>query len=94
MSVIGGVLLFAAGVAVGGCAVAYNRECVRSVQEKALEDWTNLKRELDELRIQDARDRAYRKGYSRGRKDPLTDAERLAKTFEGRNVEIRSRKGA
>ena len=35
MSVIGGVLLFAAGAAIGGGAVAYHKGCVRVVEHRA-----------------------------------------------------------
>lgn len=94
MSVIGGVLLFAAGAAIGGGAVAYHKGCVRVVEHRAAREKDALRREVYDVKFRSECDRAYRKGYSDGRADPLSDAEKLARTFQGRRVDVRTQKGA
>ncbi len=94
MSVIGGVLLFAAGAAIGGGAVAYHKGCVRVVEHRAAREKDALRREVYDVKFRSECDRAYRKGYSDGRADPLSDAEKLARTFSGRKVDVRTQKGA
>lgn len=92
MTVFGGIMLFAAGIAVGGSAVAYHKGCVRVVEHRAAREKDALRREVYDVKFRSECDRAYRKGYSDGRADPLSDAEKLARTFRGRNVDIRTGK--
>lgn len=94
MSVTGGVALLLAGIAVGGALVTYNRRCVQRVEERARRERDQLRTELYDVKFRAECDRAYREGYAEGRKNPLSDIERLAQTFEGRNVSVRTRKGA
>lgn len=82
MSVIGGILLFVAGITVGGSAVAYNHYSVQRVT-------TSLRKENEHLKESSWRDKmdfetskAYGKGYRDGRRNPLTDVERFADTLE------------
>ena len=89
MSVFGGVMLFVAGVAVGAGAVSYNQYSIRR-ETKA------LRREVEDLKTaswQDAitykQDKAYREGYEKGRRSPMSDVEQFADFLEGRNVDFR-----
>ena len=92
MSVIGGVLLFSAGVVVGGGAVAYNKACIRSVERRTAKERDGLRKEVYEVKFRSECDRAYREGYAEGRKNPLSDVERLAQTFDGHKVQVRTGK--
>lgn len=85
-----------AGLMVGGGAVAYNKACVRKAEQKSETERDGLRREVYDVKFHAECDRAYREGYAEGRKNPLSDIERLAQTFEGRNVKMRTsnRKGA
>ena len=99
MDVIGGILLFVAGLIVGaGTLALHNREVRREV--KKVEDRKNA--EITKLRTAYARLQedagmlqqtsdcadAYRRGKNAGRAEPMTQAERFAKTFEGKNVKF------
>lgn len=92
MTVIGGILLFTAGIAVGGGAVSYHQGCMRTVEKRAEREKEALRSEVYSVKFKSECDRAYREGYVSGRGDPLSDAEKLARTFRGRNVDIRTRK--
>lgn len=95
MSVIGGVALFCTGVIVGGSAVAYNKACVSRAEQRTEKERDGLRKEVYEVKFRSECDRAYREGYAEGRKNPLSDIERLAQTFDGRKVQVRTnRKGA
>lgn len=94
MSVLGGVALFLAGAAVGSGAVAYNKRCVSGVEKRARRECETLRNEVYNVKLEAECDRAYREGYAEGRKNPLTDVERLAQTFEKRRVSVRTQKGA
>lgn len=93
MTVFGGVMLFAAGVAVGGGAASYHQGCIRTVEKRAAAEKEALRSEVYEVKFRTECDRAYREGYVSGRGDPLSDAEKLARTFRGRSVDIRTKKG-
>ncbi len=89
MSVIGGILLFVSGVAVGGGAVVYNYTSIKRVTAA-------MQREIEDLKTaswQDAityeRDRAYRQGYKKGRKSPMSDVEEFADFLEDHNIDFR-----
>ena len=92
MSVIGGVALFAAGVLLGGTAVAWNMTSVREVQKRALKERDSLRRELFETKMLSECDRAWRDGYVEGRKNPEADWAAFARSFGGRKVELRGPK--
>ena len=94
MSVVGSVLLFSAGVIVGGGAVVYNKACVRRAEQRTEKERDGLRREVYEVKFRSECDRAYREGYAEGRKNPLSDIERLAQTFDEQKVQVRNRKGA
>ena len=94
-------LIYAAGVASGVALMLINRYSVRKAVEHersrsdALRD--ENRRMRDELinftHASDCRD-AYRRGKREGREDPMTQAERFARNFEGRRVEFRGGKTA
>ena len=83
-------MLFAAGVVIGGSAMAYHKSSIREVEMDACTEKNNLQHEVYEVKFKAECNRAYRKGYHDGRRDPLSDAEKLADTFKGHRVEIRN----
>lgn len=98
MSVIGGILLFAAGLVTGaGTLTLHNREVQRAVRvvearknseiAKLRSAYTQLQEDADiRERAGDCAD-AFRRGKREGRsRPPLSDAEQFARTFEGRRV--------
>ena len=89
MSVIGGILLFASGIAVGGGAVMYNRWSVENQTAQLRRENEHLKTSAWEDRIEFARDKAYRKGFSEGRKSPMSDVERFADTLDSGGYSFR-----
>lgn len=93
MSVIGGILLFGAGLVVGGGAVVYNHRSILRETDKLRRENGNLKNSAWEDRLQYETDRAYRKGYKDGRMSPANDAERFAHMIEERNIDFRAQGG-
>lgn len=89
MSVIGGVLLFTAGVAVGGGAVIFNRRCVANETSQLRRENEHLKSSAWKDRLEYETSRAYRKGYREGQKYPLTDVEKFAETLASRHIDFR-----
>lgn len=90
MSVIGGIMLFAAGIAVGGGAVKFNRWCVESQTSQLRKENEHLRTSAWKDRLEYETDRAYRNGYHEGRKSPMSDVERLADTLEERRIDFRT----
>ncbi len=92
MSVFGGVMLFVAGVAIGAGAVSYNQYSIRRETKQ-------LRREVEDLKTaswQDAmaykQDKAYREGYEKGRRSPLTDVEQFADFLEEHKIDFRTQR--
>ena len=92
MSVFGGILLFAAGIATGSGLVIANRVNVQR-------ETTQLRRENEHLRnsawqdkLEYATHKAYRQGYREGRLSPANDAERFAEFVEDRNIDFRGQR--
>lgn len=97
MSVIGGVLLYTAGLVTGaGAIILHQREvrrAVTAVRQQKNTEIAKLRTAYERLQedagvMQQASDcaDAYRKGRSDGRLHPMSDAERFAHTLEGRRV--------
>lgn len=89
MTVFGGVLLFVSGVIVGGGAVAYNHYSVRRATSGLRKENERLKDAAWKDAVVYKEDRAYREGYEKGRRSPLSDVEKLADTMERRGVDFR-----
>lgn len=97
MSVIGGILLFAAGIATGSGVLALHDwavkravNAVRAQKNAEIAKWKNAYERLQEdagimQQASDCAD-ALRRGKTVGREHPLSDAERFARTFEGKRV--------
>lgn len=97
MSVIGGILLYAAGIATGAGMLMLHHwdvrrsvNAVRSQKNAEIAKWKSAYERLQEdagimQQASDCAD-AFRRGKTVGRADPMTGAERFARTFEGRNV--------
>lgn len=94
-------LIYAAGVLTGIALMAYNRHSVQKAVDNERARSEQLRRENQMLRedlaslnrASDCRD-AYRRGRQEGREDPVSNAERFARNFEGRKVEFRGGKTA
>ena len=92
-------LAYAAGVLTGAALMAANRwsikkavETERGRSEEIRKENCRMRDELMSLtHASDCRD-AYRRGKREGREDPVTQAERFARNFEGRKVEFRGGK--
>lgn len=99
MSVIGGILLFAAGVIAGAGGLALHnmdvRRSVQRVERRKDAELARLRTAYDRLQEETGMMRqasdcadAFRRGKSAGRAQPMSDAERFARTFEGRRVKF------
>lgn len=99
MSVIGGILLFTAGVLMGaGAVIVHSMEvqrAVRAVEAKKNSEISKLRNAYSQLQeetgiMQQASDcaDAFRRGKSVGRAHPMSDAEQFARTFESRRVKF------
>lgn len=94
-------LLYAAGVLTGFALMIANRWSVKKAVEHERSRSDSLREENRRMREElinfthasDCRD-AYRRGRQEGREDPVTQAERFARSFEGRKVEFRGGKTA
>ena len=89
MSVIGGVLLFAAGVGLGGGVVFFNRWCVQRESDRLRRENEHLKDSAWRDRLEFEEDRSYREGYYDGSKHPLSDVEKFADLLQRRNIDYR-----
>jgi len=97
MSVFGGILLYAAGIATGAGVLALHHwdvrravNAVRTQKNTEIARWKNAYERLQEdagimQQASDCAD-AFRRGKTAGREHPLSDAERFARTFEGKRV--------
>ena len=74
MSVIGGVLLFVAGTAMGAGAVMYNRRSVEAQTRQLRRENEHLKQSAWRDRLEYESDKAFRRGYSPLRKNPRKGA--------------------
>lgn len=93
MTVFGGIMLFTAGVALGGGAVSFNHWCVESRTSQLLRENEHLKTSAWKDKLEFETDKAWRKGYREGRKSPMSDVERLADTLESRHMDFRTVRG-
>lgn len=87
MSVIGGILLFTAGVAIGGGAVIFNRWSVQRESEQLRRENDHLKDAAWRDRLEYEVDRGYREGYYDGSRSPLSDVEKFADLLERRRID-------
>lgn len=99
----GYVLAFILGCVTSACVAYWNRKCVdratREIRSKYESENNNLRKsnakllaDMDSLQRSSECTDAYRRGVQKGRRDPLTQAEKLVDSFGGRNVQIRSLK--
>lgn len=96
------VLYYLAGIATGAGLLIFHQKTVETAVVKVRkerdaevrhlrEDNYRLRTDLDSFqRSSDCTD-AYRRGFQKGRSDPMTQAEQFAKNFEGRNVQFRTK---
>ena len=99
MSVFGGILLFVAGTAAGAGGTILHYRCVRravhAVTTRKNAEIAKLRSAYEQLQDeasinQQARDcsDAFRYGKTLGRAAPMSNAERFARTFEGRSAKF------
>ena len=97
MTVIAGILLYVAGVVSGISALALHirdvQKAVSGVERRKDAELTKLRAAYERLQedaglMQQASDcaDAYRKGRAQGRAHPMSEAERFARTFEGKKA--------
>ena len=94
------ILYYLAGIATGASLLIFHQKTVEKAVAKVRnerdaevrrlrEDNYRMRADLDSIqRSSDCTD-AYRRGFQKGRSDPMTQAEKFAKNFEGRNVQFR-----
>ena len=89
MSVFGGILLFVAGITVGGSAVAYNHYSVQRATSSLHKENDHLKEGawMDKLEYETSK--AYSKGYKEGQRRPMSDVERFADTLDDGGFEFK-----
>ena len=94
-------LIYAGGVITGMAMMLANAWSVRKAVERERKRSDRLMLEnarlQDELRdLMSSRDcaDAYRRGKEKGRMDPVSDAERFARNFEGRRTQFRGQRSA
>ena len=92
MSVFGGILLFAAGVATGSGLVIANRVNVQRETAQLRRDNENLRNSAWHDKLEHESSRAYRQGYHDGRFSPASEAERFAEFVEDRNIDFRGQR--
>ena len=92
MNIIGGILLFVAGLAVGGGLVVYNRVSVQNATGQLRKENERLKQSAWVDRLDYETNRAYQEGYKEGRRNPMSDVERLADTLERKKMDFRTTK--
>lgn len=93
MMVIGGILLFAAGMVTGGGAVAYHLSTIEKATAKLRRENTGLKQDIWQSKLDTETDKAYQEGYERGRKHPVHAVEEFSDLLEKHNATISLRKG-
>ena len=89
MSVFGGIMLFAAGVAVGSGAVIMNQREVRRSSDQLRRENEHLKASAWNDRLEFEAYKAYGEGYYDGSRNPMSDVERFADFLERRKVDYR-----
>ena len=94
MTIVAGILLYIAGIVTGAGLLTIHemevKRAVTSATRKKDTELAKLRAAYDRLQedtgalqqAQDCRD-AYRRGKAVGRSQPMSEAERFAKTFEG-----------
>lgn len=92
MSIFGGILLYAAGVATGSGLLITHRIYV----ERETAPLRRANKHLEECawrdRLQFETDKAYAEGYKDGRKSPASAAEQFADFVEDRNIDFRGQR--
>lgn len=83
------IALYMAGVLTGaGIMVLHHREVDRAVNAERIKYQSRLRELETERMTADCAD-AYRRGKNDGKYNPVTAAERFAKTFENRRVQFK-----
>lgn len=98
----GYIATYLAGIFTGAALIYANKRSVQTAlanqrkrheadMQRMIRENANLRQEIDSMtRSHDCAD-AYRRGKRDGRNDPATNAERFAKTFEGRQGSVQFR---
>lgn len=92
MSVFGGILLFAAGIATGSGLVIANRMNVQRETSQLRRENEHLRNSAWQDKLEYEYSKAYRKGYREGRLSPANEAERFAEFVEDRNIDFRGQR--
>ena len=89
MSVFGGILLFAAGVATGSGLVVANRMNVQRETAQLRRENEHLKNSAWQDLMKYETTKAYSEGFREGRLSPANDAEKFVDFVERNNIDFR-----
>ena len=92
MNVIGGILLFVAGIVTGGGAIAYNHSSIQRATRPLIRENEDLREQLWKRYSDNAAKKAYTEGYDKGRRSPISAVEELAATLDRHNASVKVRK--
>ncbi|MBO5917385.1 MAG: hypothetical protein J6Q14_01290 [Oscillospiraceae bacterium] len=92
MSVIGGVALFALGVAAGGGVLGYTQWAVRTQTAQLRRENEHLKESAWRDKLDYETHKAYNQGYRDGRLSPASEAEKFAEFVEDHNIDFRGQR--
>lgn len=90
------IVLFMVGAGIGGGLVAYHEHRVKTAVQAERRESSRLRQALSEQMIRNAQNKAYSEGFDAGVSCPISEAERLARTFAARKgtTQIRTQKEA
>lgn len=93
---VGNIMLFVVGAAIGGTLVAYHKYRLQEAVQAERKEISRLKTALRDEIIRNVQTKAYSEGFDAGVSCPISDAERLARTFAARKgtTQIRTQKEA
>ncbi len=93
---VGNIVLFMVGAGIGGGLVAYHEHRVKAAVQTERRESNRLRQALSEQMIRNAQNKAYSEGFDAGVSCPISEAERLARTFAARKgtAQIRTQREA
>lgn len=94
MVVIGGILLFLAGVMVGGGVMAYHRAAMDRATAPLRRENRSLQEDMWQNRLETETEKAWHEGFDRGRKHPVHAVEDFADLLDRHNASVKVRKEA
>lgn len=81
---VGNIVIFVIGAGIGGGLVAYHKWSVQEAVRQERKEINRLRDALHNQIVRNERTSAYSEGFDAGVKCPISEAERLARTFASR----------